>query len=79
MRRPALRPLPRPAGLLGFPPKDLQHRFLCFFKPVFYIRQRDYSKVRACAAPCCRVAEQPGGQSGSVACVHDVWRRETSG
>jgi len=33
------------AGLLGFPPKDLQHRFLCTFKPVFYIRQRDYSKV----------------------------------
>lgn len=32
-------------GLLGFPPKDLQHRFLCTFKPVFYIRQRDYSKV----------------------------------
>ena len=34
-----------PPGLLGFPPKDLQHRFLCTFKPVFYIRQRDYSKV----------------------------------
>ncbi|EFN59896.1 hypothetical protein CHLNCDRAFT_132917 [Chlorella variabilis] len=32
-------------GLLGFPPKDLQHRFLCTFKPVFYIRQRDYSKA----------------------------------
>ncbi|KAL4447447.1 hypothetical protein ABPG75_004666 [Micractinium tetrahymenae] len=36
-------------GLLGFPPKDLQHRFLCFFKPVFYIRQRDYSKSVAVA------------------------------
>ena len=35
----------RSTGLLGFPPKDLQHRFLCRFKPVFYIRQRDYSKV----------------------------------
>ena len=33
------------AGLLGFPTKDLQHRFLCLFRPVFYIRQRDYSKV----------------------------------
>ncbi|PRW60675.1 LOW PSII ACCUMULATION chloroplastic [Chlorella sorokiniana] len=36
-------------GLLGFPPKDLQHRFLCTFKPVFYIRQRDYSKSVAVA------------------------------
>jgi len=33
------------AGLLGFPSKDLQYRFLAGFKPVFYIRQRDYSKV----------------------------------
>lgn len=32
------------AGLFGFPPKDLQYRFLCRFTPVFYIRQRDYSK-----------------------------------
>eukprot|EP01026_Neomeris_dumetosa_P077434 TRINITY_DN83570_c0_g1_i1.p2 TRINITY_DN83570_c0_g1~~TRINITY_DN83570_c0_g1_i1.p2 ORF type:complete len:254 (-),score=48.91 TRINITY_DN83570_c0_g1_i1:199-855(-) len=32
-------------GLLGFPPKDLQYRFLSFFKPVFYIRKRDYSKT----------------------------------
>lgn len=39
------------AGLLGFPPKSLQYNFLCKFKPVFYIRQRDYSKVRA-ADPC---------------------------
>ncbi len=35
----------KPAGLLAFPPKDLQYRFLCRFTPVFYIRQRDYSKV----------------------------------
>ena len=34
-----------PAGLLGFPPKELQYRFLSQFTPVFYIRQRDYSKV----------------------------------
>ena len=32
-------------GLLGFPPKDLQYRFLSTFTPVFYIRQRDYSKA----------------------------------
>lgn len=32
-------------GLLGFPPKELQFRFLSQFTPVFYIRQRDYSKV----------------------------------
>lgn len=36
-------------GLLGFPPKDLQYRFLSAFKPVFYIRQRDYSKTVAVA------------------------------
>lgn len=42
------------AGLLGFPSKDLQHRFLSTFKPVFYIRQRDYSKVRV------RCVRQPG-------------------
>lgn len=34
------------AGLLGFPPKELQYRFLSQFTSVFYIRQRDYSKVR---------------------------------
>lgn len=36
-------------GLLGFPPKDLQYRFLSSFKPAFYIRQRDYSKSVAVA------------------------------
>lgn len=36
-------------GLLGFPPKELQYRFLSLFKPVFYIRQRDYSKSVAVA------------------------------
>ena len=36
-------------GLLGFPPKDLQYRFLSTIKPVFYIRQRDYSKTVAVA------------------------------
>lgn len=36
-------------GLLGFPPKDLQYRFLSQFTPVFYIRIRDYSKTIAVA------------------------------
>lgn len=31
-------------GLLGFPSKELQFRFLSQFLPVFYIRKRDYSK-----------------------------------
>jgi hypothetical protein len=33
------------AGLLGFPPKALHYRFLSTFRPVFYIRTRNYSKV----------------------------------
>ncbi|RCV05820.1 hypothetical protein SETIT_1G113300v2 [Setaria italica] len=36
-------------GLLGFPPKDSHYRFLSQFTPVFYIRQRDYSKTIAVA------------------------------
>lgn len=36
-------------GLLGFPKKDLQYRFLSNFLPAFYIRQRDYSKSVAVA------------------------------
>ena len=42
----------KPAGLLAFPPKDLQYRFLCRFTPVFYIRQRDYSKVSLALSFC---------------------------
>eukprot|EP01023_Acetabularia_acetabulum_P038504 TRINITY_DN3692_c0_g1_i4.p2 TRINITY_DN3692_c0_g1~~TRINITY_DN3692_c0_g1_i4.p2 ORF type:complete len:371 (-),score=75.62 TRINITY_DN3692_c0_g1_i4:36-1094(-) len=32
-------------GLLGFPPKEMQYQFLSQFKPVFYVRKRDYSKT----------------------------------
>lgn len=32
-------------GLFGFPAKSMQHDFLSTFRPVFYIRQRDYSKT----------------------------------
>ncbi|XP_059641668.1 protein LPA3 [Cornus florida] len=36
-------------GILGFPTKDLQYRFLSQFIPVFYIRIREYSKTVAVA------------------------------
>lgn len=50
MNSPVVCKLPsRCAGLLGFPPKEVQYRFLSQFKPVFYIRQRDYSKSVAVA------------------------------
>jgi len=32
-------------GLPAFPPKDLHYRFLCFFLPAFYLRQRTYSRT----------------------------------
>lgn len=32
-------------GLFGFPGKDVQYDFLSRCKPVFYVRQRDYSKT----------------------------------
>eukprot|EP00879_Flechtneria_rotunda_P021558 GHRR01022721.1.p1 GENE.GHRR01022721.1~~GHRR01022721.1.p1 ORF type:complete len:234 (+),score=58.01 GHRR01022721.1:76-777(+) len=31
-------------GLLGYPPKNLQYRFLSRIRPVFFLRTRDYSK-----------------------------------
>lgn len=31
-------------GLFGFPSKDVHFKFLCNFTPVFYLRQRAYSK-----------------------------------
>ncbi|KAI8470773.1 MAG: hypothetical protein J3K34DRAFT_419381 [Monoraphidium minutum] len=31
-------------GLLGLPPKDVHYRFLSSFRPVFFLRPRDYSK-----------------------------------
>lgn len=36
-------------GILGFPSKDLQYRFLSQFVPVFYFRRREYSKTVAVA------------------------------
>ncbi|XP_063935964.1 protein LPA3 isoform X2 [Daucus carota subsp. sativus] len=36
-------------GIIGFPPKDLQYRFLSQFTPIFYIRRREYSKTVAVA------------------------------
>jgi len=32
-------------GLVAFPPKDVHWEFLSTFKPVYFIRQRDYSKT----------------------------------
>ena len=43
------------AGLLGFPRKEVQYRFLSQFKSVFYIRQRDYSKSVAVSCKACGV------------------------
>lgn len=54
-----MRALVMAPGLLGFPPKELQYRFLAGFTPVFYIRQRDYSKV------CCGLDWQITVQSAS--------------
>jgi hypothetical protein len=31
-------------GLPAFPPKDIHYDFLAAFRPVFYLRTRDYSK-----------------------------------
>ncbi|KAF6264893.1 hypothetical protein COO60DRAFT_1481321 [Scenedesmus sp. NREL 46B-D3] len=31
-------------GLLGYPPKEVQYRFLSRVRPVFFLRARDYSK-----------------------------------
>lgn len=36
-------------GLLGYPPKELQYRFLSRVRPVFFLRARDYSKSVAVA------------------------------
>ncbi|MEW5301987.1 MAG: hypothetical protein WDW36_004805 [Sanguina aurantia] len=32
-------------GLVPYPSKDTQYKYLCYFKPVFYLRPRDYSKT----------------------------------
>ncbi|KAK9826777.1 hypothetical protein WJX81_008050 [Elliptochloris bilobata] len=73
-------------GLLGFPSKDLQYRFLSKFVSVFYVRQRDYSKSVAVAPfiinySGCIFREYPGPwqvmlrqDSGEYACIAE--RRE---
>ena len=32
-------------GLVGFPPKELHHRFMSRILPVFYVRRREYNKT----------------------------------
>eukprot|EP00191_Tetraselmis_sp_GSL018_P000570 CAMPEP_0177597688 /NCGR_PEP_ID=MMETSP0419_2-20121207/11862_1 /TAXON_ID=582737 /ORGANISM="Tetraselmis sp., Strain GSL018" /LENGTH=317 /DNA_ID=CAMNT_0019089909 /DNA_START=328 /DNA_END=1281 /DNA_ORIENTATION=- len=76
-------------GLLGFPPRELQFRFLCQFKPVFYIRQRDYSKTVSVAPYILNYSgalfrEYPGPwqvmlkqDSGELACIAERRERYT--
>ncbi|CAL8467622.1 g7160 [Coccomyxa elongata] len=78
-------------GLLGFPPKELQFRFLSQFTPVFYIRQRDYSKSVAVAPfiinySGCIFREYPGPwqvmlrqDNGQYACIAEDERRYNLG
>ncbi|KAH9620840.1 hypothetical protein KSS87_004704 [Heliosperma pusillum] len=76
-------------GLLGFPSKDLQYRFLSQFIPVFYIRTRDYSKTVPVAPYIVNYSgalfrQYPGPwqvmlkqQDGSYACVAESATRFT--
>lgn len=78
-------------GLVAFPPKDLQYNFLCNFKPVFYLRPRDYSKSVAVAPFILNYSgalfrEYPGPwqvmlkqDSGEYACVAEDKRRYNLG
>ncbi|KAK9909885.1 hypothetical protein WJX75_008958 [Coccomyxa subellipsoidea] len=78
-------------GLLGFPPKELQFRFLSQFTPVFYIRQRDYSKSVAVSPfiinySGCIFREYPGPwqvmlrqDNGQYACIAEDERRYNLG
>lgn len=68
-------------GLLGLPPKDIHYSFLSYFKPAFYVRQRDYSKSVAVAPfivnySGCLFREYPGPwqvmlrqDNGEYACI----------
>ena len=68
-------------GMFGFPSKAVQYDFLARCKPVFYIRQRDYSKTVSIAPfivnySGCLFREYPGPwqvmlrqDSGVYACV----------
>ncbi|XP_074286052.1 protein LPA3 [Silene latifolia] len=78
-------------GLLGFPSKDLQYRFLSQFIPVFYIRTREYSKTVPVAPYIVNYSgalfrQYPGPwqvmlkqQDGSYACVAESATRFTLG
>ncbi|CAL5219520.1 g1367 [Coccomyxa viridis] len=78
-------------GLLGFPPKELQYRFLSQFTSVFYIRQRDYSKSVAVAPfiinySGCIFREYPGPwqvmlrqDNGEYACIAEDEKRYNLG
>jgi len=78
-------------GLLGYPPKDLHYRFLSFFRPVFLLRPRDYSKSVAVAPFIVNYSgalfrEYPGPwqvmlkqDSGEYACIAEDRRRYNLG
>eukprot|EP00899_Mesostigma_viride_P018141 jgi/Mesvir1/26328/Mv22507-RA.1 len=78
-------------GLLGFPSKDVQYRFLSQFQPVFYIRPRDYSKtvnvspfILSYAGSLMRIYPGPWQvmlkqAAGEYVCVAEAPRRYTLG
>ena len=70
-------------GMFGFPSKSLQYDFLSRCKPVFYLRQRDYSKTVSIAPfivnySGCLFREYPGPwqvmlrqDTGEYACISE--------
>lgn len=78
-------------GLFGFPPKDLQYRFLARFLPAFFLRTRDYSKSVAVAPFVINYSgalfrEYPGPwqvmlkqDNGELACIAENKTRYTLG